>query len=211
VNARIPLIIVTVLALLPAASFGSGARLFEVHCAGCHGKGGEGRSAPALRKEGLLITVEQGYFSKSIKAGRKIRGCPPFKGVIPAEGIEKIASHIKSWQEGKTLEAPSHDVGPSYTEQGERLFALCGGCHGHEGEGAMGPPLLDPGFLESISDAELRRTIMHGRPGTPMKGYLKGKGGLAELTPEEIDGIISYMRHRQKTGVRQDAERIKAP
>jgi cytochrome c oxidase cbb3-type subunit 3 len=207
VNAAIPLIIMTV----PAASFGGGARLFEVHSAGCHGKGGEGRSAPALRKEGLLITVEQGYFSKSIKAGRKMRGCPTFKGIIPAEGIEEVASHIKSWQEGKTLEAPAHDVEAVYTEKGERHFALCGGCHGHEGEGAMGPPLLDPGFLESISDAELRRTIMHGRPGTPMKGYLKGKGGLAELSLPAIDGISSYMRHRQKTGDRPDAERIKAP
>lgn len=75
----------------------------------------------------------------------------------------------------------------------------------------MGPPLLDPGFLESISDTELRRTIMWGRPGTPMKGYLKGMGGLAELAPSEIDEIISYMRYRQKAPGGTDAERIKAP
>lgn len=213
VKARIPLMVVMVLTLLPAASFaGEGKRLFEAYCAGCHGKGGEGASGPALRKEGLLITVEQGYFTKSIRRGRKIRGCPPFKDEISPAGVEAIASHIKSWQAGKTLASPGHQAKAMYTEEGERLFALCGGCHGQEGEGAMGPPLLDPGFLESVSDTELRRTIMHGRPGTPMKGFLKGNGGtMAVLTPEEIDAVISYIRYRQATGGLSDAERNKAP
>lgn len=204
--------IITMLLLFPAALFAEdGTRLFEVHCSGCHGRGGEGGTAPALRKTGLLITVEQGYFVKSIRHGRMMRGCPPFKDKISPEGIEAVASHIKSWQTGKLLDAPAYDVKAMYTEKGERLFALCGGCHGLEGEGAMGPPLLDPGFLESISDTELRRTIIHGRPGTPMKGFLKGKGAFAMLSLEDIDGIISYMRYRQATGGIKDAERIKAP
>lgn len=213
VNPRIPLIIITMLILLPAVSFAEdGARLFEVHCAGCHGPGKEGASTPALKNPGLLITVEQGYFIKSTRAGREMRGCPSFKDKISSEGIEAAASHIKSWQTGKLPDAPAHDVKAMYTEKGERLFALCGGCHGLEGEGAMGPPLLDPDFLASTSDTELRRTIMHGRPGTPMKGFLKGMGGaFAVLSPEDIDGIISYMRYRQAAGGIQDAERIKAP
>lgn len=121
VNSRIQLIIITVLILLPAASFGEdGARLFEVHCAGCHGTGGEGAAAPALKKPGLLITVEQGYFVKSIRAGRVMRGCPPFKDKISPEGIGTIASHIKSWQAGKLLDAPAHRVKAMYTERHER-------------------------------------------------------------------------------------------
>lgn len=210
-NPRIPAIIITLLMLFPSALFADGGRLFAVHCSGCHGPGGEGGRAPALRKTGLLITVEQGYFVKSIRAGREFRRCPSFKDKISPEGIEAIASRIKSWQTEKLLDAPAYDVKAMYTEKGERLFALCGGCHGPNGEGAMGPPLLDPGFLESVSDTELRRTIMHGRPGTPMKGFLKGIGVFAMLTIEDIDGIISYMRYRQATGGSKDAERIKAP
>jgi len=181
-----------------------------MHCSSCHGPGGEGGRAPALRKNGLLITVEQGYFAKSIRAGREFRGCPSFKDKISPEGIEAIATHIKSWQTEKMLDAPAYDVKAMYTEKGERLFALCGSCHGLEGEGAMGPPLLDPCFLESISDTELRRTIMHGRPGTPMKGFLKGMGSFAHLSLDDIDGIISYIRYRQTAGGIKDAERIKA-
>jgi len=62
----------------------------------------------------------------------------------------------------------------------------------------MGPPLLDPGLLKSISDTVLRRTIMYGRPGTPMKGFLKGQGGLAFLSEEDIDDLIAYIRFRQE-------------
>lgn len=176
---------------------GEGGRLYLENCAVCHGRGGEGLSASALRKEGMLRTSSHDYFTNSIRFGRPIRGCPSFEGKIPEDGMKDIASHIKGWQEEAALEAPAHNVIPKKTARGEDLFTLCGGCHGLYGEGAMGPPLLDPGFLKSISDADLRRTIMWGRAGTPMKGYIEGRGGLAVLSEDEIDELISYIRYRQ--------------
>lgn len=176
---------------------GNGPALYVNNCSVCHGKGGEGGKGPMLRKEGLLRTVGTGYFINSMRYGRPILGCPSFEGKLNDQEMSEVASYIKSWQEDEDLKAPSGDVKPVMTQRGEKHFTLCGGCHGLEGEGAMGPPLLDPGLLASISDTELRRTIMWGRPGTPMKGYLKDMGGLAVLSPEEIDEIISYMRFRQ--------------
>lgn len=199
VRTSFAILFLSILFFIPQAfAKGDGPSLYTANCSSCHGKGGEGGKGPMLRKEGLLRTVGTGYFIRSIRYGRPILGCPSFEGRLNDADMSAIASHIKSWQEGKDLEAPSGDVLPLYTKRGERLFTLCGGCHGLEGEGAMGPPLLDPGLLLSISDTELRRTIMWGRPGTPMKGYLKDMGGLAVLTPGEIDEIISYMRFRQK-------------
>lgn len=199
VKASLALIFLSFLFFVPSAlAGGEGQALYMKNCSPCHGRGGEGAKGPALRKEGLLRTVGKEYFEKSMRSGRPILGCPSFEGRLTDIEMSAIASHIKSWQEGADLEAPTHEVKPSYSEGGERLFSLCGGCHGLEGEGAMGPPLLDPGLLASISDTELRRTIMWGRPGTPMKGYLRDMGGLAVLSPEEIDEILSYMRYRQK-------------
>lgn len=177
-----------------AFALADGASLYVANCSACHGEGGKG---PVLRKDGLLRTVGTGYFIRTMRHGRPVLGCPSFEGRLDEDEITGIAVHIKSLQEKEDLEVPAHEVAVRLSERGERLFALCGGCHGLEGEGAMGPPLLDPGFLQSITDAELRRTIMWGRPGTPMKGYLKGMGGLAELSAGEIDEIISYMRFRQ--------------
>ncbi len=194
-----PVILAAALTLVPGAVFAeSAAKLYSRHCSECHGVEGRGGKAPALNKEGLLRTVGLTYLVRTITVGRPLRGCPANGGSIAPEEIKAIALYVKDWQKGDMLEAPERDVEPGKTPRGEDLFTLCGGCHGLEGEGAMGPPLLDPGFLASVSDTELRRTIMWGRPGTPMKGYLKGGGGLATLTEEEIDEIIAYIRYREK-------------
>lgn len=175
-----------------------GKELFQKYCTSCHGTKGQGAKGPALKKEGLLVTVEQQYFINTMKYGRKTLGCPTFKNKLKRSEMEKLASYIKSWQKGELLDAPLHKVSPATSEKGEALFALCGGCHGLEGEGAMGPPLMDRGLLKSISDGDLRRTIMYGRPGTPMKGHLEGMGGLIVLSMNEIDTLIAYIRHKEK-------------
>lgn len=186
------------LLLVPGVVYAApAAELYGRYCSECHGEEGRGSKGPALNKDGLLRTVGLAYLINTITLGRTVLGCPSYGGTIPPEEIREIAVYIKGWQKGETLPAPERDVEPKKTASGEDLFTLCGGCHGLEGEGAMGPPLLDPGFLASISDTELRRTIMWGRPGTPMKGYLKGGGGLATLSEEEIDEIISYIRYRE--------------
>ena len=171
-------------------------KLFIKHCSTCHGKSAEGAKAGALRKEGLLITAELDFFIKSIKFGRPLSGCPSFDNKLSPSQIEALAKRIKGWQKGELIEAPSHNVQAKNDLRGKELFAICGACHVLKIEGAMGPPLLDPGFLKSASDTMLRRTIMYGRPGTPMKGFLKGQGGFP-LSPEDIDRLISYMRYTQ--------------
>ena len=170
--------------------------LYSRHCAACHGDDGYGGKAYALNKKGLLLTVDLDYLINSIRYGRPLSGCPSFEGKLSAEKIKAIATFIKGWQRGELLEAPDYAVLPAKSDRGEFLFNICGACHGLKAEGAMGPPLLDPGFLKSASDTVIRRTIMYGRPGTPMKAFLIGKV-IFPLTPEDIDKLISYLRYRQ--------------
>ena len=189
--------IITACTLFTSSAFsGEADELFKQHCSTCHGNKAEGAGATALRKEGLLITAELDFFINSIKFGRPLSGCPSFEGKLSSLQIEMLAKMIKSWQKGELIDAPSHNVEAKNDSRGKDLFAICGACHGLKIEGAMGPPLLDPGFLKSASDTMLRRTIMYGRPGTPMKGFLKGQGGFP-LSPKDIDRLISYMRYTQ--------------
>jgi cytochrome c oxidase cbb3-type subunit 3 len=70
-------------------------------------------------------------------------------------------------------------------------------CHGVDGDGydagGTGTAIGLPGFLDKASDGFIRETIKHGRSNTRMLPF-QGPEGLANLTDEEIDDIIVYLR-----------------
>jgi mono/diheme cytochrome c family protein len=76
-----------------------------------------------------------------------------------------------------------------------KLYAQnCSGCHGADGRLGPAPPLNDPLFLAIVPDADLRRTVAEGRPGTPMPPFDQAKGG--PLTAEQVrvlaEGVKRY-------------------
>lgn len=170
-----------------------GKELFLKNCASCHGNDGEGGKGPALNKQGLLIMASETYFVKSIFYGRPTRGCPPRKDLYKEE-VVSIAQFIKSLQKEKSVTVSDKKVTPFPSDRGKQIFAVCVGCHDTDGVGAMGPSLIDPGFLASASDAFLRGSIMYGREGTPMLGFSKENSN-PNLTEEDIDELISYIRY----------------
>ncbi len=170
-----------------------GRELYLKNCASCHGTEGEGGKGPALNKQGLLIMASEIYFARSIFYGRPTRGCPSRKDLAKDE-ILSIAAFIKGWQKDKSVAVSDKKVQPFPSERGKEIFAVCVGCHDTDGAGAMGPSLIDPGFLASASDAFLRGTIMYGREGTPMLGFSK-ENSTPYLTEEDVDELISYMRY----------------
>jgi cytochrome c oxidase cbb3-type subunit III len=87
-------------------------------------------------------------------------------------------------------------------KEGLRVFArACAGCHGKEGEGVerdgrLRRKINDPAFLALISDQELRRYAITGRPDFGMPPY-DGKDGrppdFQPLTSEEIDDLVALL------------------
>jgi len=76
-------------------------------------------------------------------------------------------------------------VRPEQVRDFGKLYSQnCSGCHGADGRLGPAPPLNDPLFLVIVPDAELRRTIAKGRPGTPMPPFDQAKGG--PLTAEQV-------------------------
>ena len=74
---------------------------------------------------------------------------------------------------------------------------ICSTCHGLAGDGyeagGTGTAIGLPGFLNKVSDGFIRETIKYGRSNTRMLSF-QGPAGLANLTDEEIDDIIVYLR-----------------
>lgn len=64
----------------------------------------------------------------------------------------------------------------------------CSVCHGSKGQGGVGVPLSLPGFINSISDDYLFKTIRHGRPGRIMPAF-------DELSDAQVKAITSHVRN----------------
>jgi len=68
----------------------------------------------------------------------------------------------------------------------------CSGCHGPQGREGVAQPLNDSLYLSIVGDADLKRIIGRGVPGTPMTAFAKGAGGM--LTDPQIDALVAGMR-----------------
>jgi mono/diheme cytochrome c family protein len=92
-----------------------------------------------------------------------------------------------------TTSPPDGDEAATETEQellalGARVYdADCLGCHGEEGAGGVGPPLVANEFVASASEAEVRQVVEQGRPGTAMPPF-EGR-----LSDEEVDAVVALM------------------
>ena len=81
--------------------------------------------------------------------------------------------------------------------KGEKIFkANCVVCHGDKGDGkgpaaaGMTPPprnFTSATDMKGIDNARLHKSIVEGRPGTPMVGFGK------TLKPVDIDDVIAYI------------------
>lgn len=82
--------------------------------------------------------------------------------------------------------APPPELGNPYADapdamrQGRQLYEAfnCGGCHGGQGGGGIGPPLADDKWIYGGSDANIYTTVIQGRPnGMPAFARMTGEAG----------------------------------
>lgn len=77
----------------------------------------------------------------------------------------------------------------------------CALCHGPEAKGYAAdnaPSLVNPTFLDSVSDGFFARSIELGRPGTAMAGYGRDVGG--PLDDTQIGDLIAMFRRGRPPG-----------
>ena len=88
---------------------------------------------------------------------------------------------------------PAIDASPSPIRPDSGLGRLyetnCAVCHGANRQGIteLGPALTSQSLAE-LSDAEIRDTILNGRPGTAMVGFTD------RLSQEEIDALLQLIK-----------------
>lgn len=178
-----------------------GKMLYTQNCGFCHQKDAIGKpgKAPSLTNPELLSISSTAFMAETIADGRPGTGMPPFSH-LGNEKIYAIVSYLFSYAEGpsRATEINSQPKANGNIENGKQLFdSICLPCHGPNGNGYIaggtGTAIGTRGFLTKASDGFIRTTIKEGRSNTRMMSY-QGPAGLADLSNQEIDDIISYLR-----------------
>lgn len=175
-----------------AASLAAGKKLFETHCAICHGPNGEGQKGPTLAQPSLPRASDDASLLRILRDG--ISGTEMPQARLEPDEIMEVAAFVRSL--GK------HPVEPvtGNAGRGAQLFvkmncAQCHTLHGHGG--AFGPDLSDVGLRRSV--AYLRRALLDPNADVPQSyNPMRSEISITDnflyvrLVPrggEEIDGV----------------------
>ena len=190
-----------------------GANLYSRNCAACHGEDGNGGIGVPLALPSFQATVDDAYLTKTIRIGRPGRVMPAF-AELSDEEVGAIVKHLRSWHKGQHPAFSTKTIAGN-AAKGEKLFGkYCAGCHGAKGEGSHGtgvtfsrprdfpimpPALRNPGYLASVSDAQIKNTLIQGREGTPMVAF-KQRG----LSDRDLNDVVAFVRSLGKPAGKTD-------
>ncbi len=183
------------------ATIKQGEALYNQNCSVCHQADAIGKPgfAPSLTNPELLSIASDKFFQSTIRNGRAGTGMPPFSH-LGRKKIKAIVaflrSHSKLPNRSKEVDAQPESHGDE--RLGKQWFDdICSTCHGINGDGyaagGTGTAIGKAGFLNTATDGFIRETIKHGRSNTRMLGF-SDSTGLANLSDQEIDDVIAYMR-----------------
>lgn len=184
-----------------SATIAEGERLFVQICKACHQADAIGKPglAPSLTNKEFLSISSDKFIETTIRDGRIGTGMPPFSFLGRAK-VQAITAYLRSYAVLPDRSVEVSDLPDAHGDPrlGKQWFDyICSTCHGVKGDGYIaggtGTAIGSIGFLNKVSDGYIRTTIKEGRSNTRMLGF-QGAAGIANLTNEEIDDIIVYLR-----------------
>lgn len=170
----------------------AGKQLFRGNCSGCHGTNGEGALGPSLNGANIVPSMDTGYLYHALSEGRPGTAMPSWRN-LSAFKQASLISYLRSWQPDAPALQPVTLRGDALVGE-VHFIRSCAGCHGSQGQGGMGPQLVNPVFLSSVSDAALFEWIGRGRKGTAMLGFLPEAHGVTRLDRQDIADVVAWLR-----------------
>lgn len=158
-----------------------GQQLFITNCASCHGDFGEGGANPA-RPGDIIAPISTAEYLKTrddstlraiIAQGQPNFGMSPFGssfgGPLDEDEINAMVAYIRSWEANPPVELPPEVAVEQISLSGDDIFLeLCSQCHGPDGEGGIGPSLVNAEFRSKHTETTLFDTINKGHEATAM-------------------------------------------
>ena len=179
----------------------TGEAQFNENCSVCHQADDIGLPgvAPSLTNPELLSVSSDKFLMATIRDGREDTGMPPFAH-LGRKNVRAIVAYLRAHAKlpNRAEEVDAQPDAHGDPRLGKQWYDnICSTCHGLSGDGyeagGTGTAIGLPGFLGKVSDGFIRETIKKGRSNTRMLAF-QGSAGLANLTDEEVDDIIVYLR-----------------
>lgn len=170
-------------------------------CVGCHGPNGEGQVGvgPNINSTNYLATASNELLTRTITEGRVGTNMIAWGPALQESGIADVVAFLRSWQTTPGVELNEEPLSGDI-DTGEKLYGdICATCHGRNGAGyselGSGTGVGRAAFLGMATDGFLREIIKSGKDNTPMRPFAEDSPvAVANLTDEEIDSIIMYLR-----------------
>jgi mono/diheme cytochrome c family protein len=164
-------------------------------------QGTPGTNMPAFSQQaGGSLTDKQ---IDSLISGMRTQWSKPdeFKGVELPPYSNNVAAQSGG---ADTAMIDVNQVGSVSTDAAQRgavaYQTYCARCHGTDGAGGAAGSIVDPNFLDLVSDQGLRTTVVVGRADLGMPDWRSDLPG-RPMTPQEIDDIVTWVAaHRQLAG-----------
>lgn len=162
-------------------------------------EGRTGTNMPAFSQQvGGSLTDQQ---IQSLITGMRSQWSKPddFKDVsLPAYSVTETAT---SGTPGSPFVKDSA-VNPSQTGDAQRgavaFQTYCSSCHGTNGTGGSAGSVVDPSFLNMVSNQGLRTTVVVGRSDLGKPDWRSNLPG-HPMSPQEIDDVVAWLASHRRT------------
>src|SRR5215469_17161128 len=186
--------------------------LYAQNCAACHGRDGKGGATLPLANPVYLAVAGSDNIQRITADGVAGTAMPPFArsrgGMLSDRQIAALTKGIiDTWGHADTGELIRYaGTAPGDPERGQADYAtFCARCHGANGTGMKGDngvwtgSIVDPAYLDLVSDQYLRSTIIAGLPDRKMpdwRSLLIGSNARAMTEQEIADTVAWITSHR---------------
>ena len=176
--------------------------LYTQNCAGCHGDAGKLGAARPLNDPLYLTFIPDDALKQVISQGRPGTNMPAFSqqagGALTDHQIELLVSGMRAaWSKPndyRSVEVPSYNSSSSAdAANGAHAYqTYCSSCHGPNGAGGLAGSIVDPNFLNQVSDQGLRTTVVVGRSDLGKPDWRSNVPG-QPMSPQEIDAVVAWL------------------
>jgi len=185
--------------------------LFNGNCRACHAGETNIGASISMRDPLYLAIIPRDVVRKVTAEGIPGTTMPGFAkangGELTDEQVDIIVNGILDWGKSKSSQVTKANL-PSYSAPlgdanhgGEVYNRFCASCHGQVGQNGKAGSILQPDYLQLVSDQYLRSVTIAGRPELGMPNY-QNLVPNQPMSDQDIADIVAWLvSHRNASNV----------